>query len=96
MKKWLTSLHESCSESYDPIEAQQLFSQFRKKFTTAAATIQDVCCQNAMKNLLRKINTKVLYLKDVPEYEDYTTFAGRFVAAKAAEKARLDADMLKA
>lgn len=96
MKKWIISLNESCSESYDPTEAQQLFSQFRKKFSNAAATIQDVACKNAWNNLLKKINTRVLYLKDVPECEAYTDFADRYAAAKAAQKARLDADMLKA
>lgn len=96
MKKWLTSLTESCSESYNPVEAHQLFSKFRKKFSTTIASIQDVCCKNALKNLFRKIKTRVLYLKDVPESEDYTSFAVRCVAAKAAEKAILNVDLLKA
>lgn len=51
LKTWLTNLNKKCSESYDPIEAHQLFTQFRKRFNTAAATIQDVVCQTALKNL---------------------------------------------
>lgn len=96
LKKWLTNLNKNCSESYDPVEAQQLFTQFRNKFNTAAATIQDVCCQNALKNLQRKIKNRVLYLQEKPEYNSYTAFAERFAAAKAAEKAFLEAEILKA
>lgn len=93
LKKWLTDLNKNCSESYDPIEAQQLFTQFRNKFNTAAATIQDVACQNALKNLQRKINNIILYLQEKPAYESYTAFADRLAAE---EKSFLEAEILKA
>lgn len=89
MKKWIAFLNESCSESQDPIEAQNVFSQFRKKFNSAASTIQDICCKNALDNLFKRIKTRVLYLKNEPKYESYTTFAERCATAKAAEKAFL-------
>lgn len=69
MKKWIAFLNESCSEIQYPIEAQKVFSQFRKKFSTAATTIQDVCCKNALNNLFKRIKTRVLFLKNDPECE---------------------------
>lgn len=62
LKKWLTDMNTNYSESYDPTEAQQLFTQFRNKFNIVAASIQDIACKNAWKNLQRKINNRILYL----------------------------------
>lgn len=96
LKIWLTNLNKKCSDSYDPIEAHQLFTRFSKRFNTAAATIQDVACQSALKNLQDKINRRVLYLQEKPAYDSYTSFADRLAAAKAAEeKAFLEAEILK-
>ena len=97
LKIWLTNLNKKCSDSYDPVEAHHLFTQFRKRFNTAAACIQDVACQSALKNLQDKINRRVLYLQEKPAYDSYTSFADRLAAAKAAEeKAFLEAEILKA
>lgn len=97
LKTWLTDLNKNCSESYDPIEAHQLFTQFRERFNTAVASIQDVACQTALKNLQEKINQRILYLQEKPAYESYTAFADRLAAAKATEeKAFLEAEILKA
>lgn len=96
MKKWFITLNKECSESHDPIEANQLFSQFRKKFSSASAAIHDIVCKNAWKNLQKKINARILYLKEVPEFDSYTEFSERFAAAKAAEKAFMDDALLKA
>lgn len=92
LKNWLTILKKDCSDSYDPVEANQLFTSFRKKINTAASAIHDVACQSAMKNLQSKINKRILYLDEKPAYESYTAFAYRLAAAKAVEeKARLEA-----
>lgn len=96
MKQWFNTLNKECSKGYDPVEAQQLFKQFRKRFSTASAVIQNVACKNAWTNLQNRINAKVFYLKDVPEHNSYTAFSERFAAAKAAEKALLDDALLKA
>lgn len=90
MQSWIASLKESCSESHNPLEAQQLFGQFRKRFNSVASTIQDICCKNALDNLFKTIQTRILYLKDMPEHEAYTAFVERYAAAKAAERSCLD------
>lgn len=86
MKKWIAFLKESCSDSQNPLEAQQFFGQFRKRFNSVASKIQDTCCKNALDNLFKTIQTRILYLKNMPEHDAYTAFAERFAAAKAAEK----------
>lgn len=95
LKIWLTNLYNNCSDSYDPVETNLLFTKFRKRFNTAASAIHDVACQSALKNLQDKINRRTLYLEDKPAYESYTAFTDRLAAAKAAEeKARLEAEIL--
>ena len=86
LKIWLTSLKKDCSDSYDPVEANQLFTSFRKKINLAASVLHDVACQSAMKNLQCKINKRILYLDEKPAYESYTAFADRLAAAKAEEE----------
>lgn len=102
MKKWMALLNEKCSDSQNPLEAQQLFRQFRSRVNNAAVTIQDICCKNALDNLLKTIQSRILYLKNEPEHEAYTAFAERCAAAKAAEKSfldwlfgNIDADLMK-
>lgn len=90
MQTWIASLKESCSERHNPLEAQQLFGQFRKIFNSVASTILDICCKNALDNLFKTIQKRILYLKDMPENETYNVFAERYAAAKAAERSCLD------
>lgn len=86
MQFWIASLKENCSESQNPYEPKQLFSQFKRRFNVVASTIQDICCKDALDNLFKAIYKRIQYLKDVPEHESYTAFAERCAAAKAAER----------
>lgn len=87
---WISFLKENCSNSQSPVEPEQLWSKFRKRFDTVASNIQDICCKDALKNLFESIKRRVIFLKDVPEHENYTGFVERCAATKAAERSFLN------